>query len=67
MYYAHPCIQDLVWDSLHIFVEPLLTRWPLNKLVREKALRVVMAYIRYEDENSRYINIGCAEKVKTLK
>ncbi|KAF2547232.1 hypothetical protein F2Q70_00020044 [Brassica cretica] len=62
MYYPHPSIQDLVWDSLHVFGEPLLTRWPLNKLVREKALRVAMEYIHYEDENSRYINIGCAGK-----
>lgn len=63
MYYPHPSIQDLLWDSLHVLVEPLLSRWPLNKLVREKALRVVMEYIHYEDENSRYINIGCAGKV----
>ncbi|CAN7021069.1 unnamed protein product [Brassica rapa subsp. trilocularis] len=62
MYYPHPSIQDFVWDSLHVFGEPLLTRWPLNKLVREKALKVVVDYIHYEDENSRYINIGCAGK-----
>ncbi|XP_062078521.1 beta-amyrin synthase-like [Humulus lupulus] len=43
--------------------EPLLTRWPLNKLIREKALQVTMEYIHYEDENSRYITIGCVEKV----
>jgi len=46
-----------------MFAEPLLTRWPLNKLVREKALEVTMKHIHYEDENSRYINIACAEKV----
>lgn len=62
MYYPHPLIQDLLWDGLYIFTEPFLTRWPLNKL-REKALQVTMKHIHYEDENSRYITIGCVEKV----
>ncbi|ESQ50636.1 hypothetical protein EUTSA_v10022563mg [Eutrema salsugineum] len=62
-YYPHPLVQDLIWDTLHMFVEPFLTRWPLNKLVREKALRVAMNHIHYEDENSHYITIGCIEKV----
>ncbi|KAG5043197.1 hypothetical protein AAZV13_03G090000 [Glycine max] len=61
-YHPHSLIQDLVWDSLYIFIEPLLTRWPFNKLVREKALQVTMKHILYEDENSRYITIGCVEK-----
>jgi len=63
IYYPHPLIQDLLWDGLYIFTEPLLTRWPFNKLVREKALQVTMKHIHYEDENSRYITIGCVEKV----
>ncbi|AET01563.2 beta-amyrin synthase [Medicago truncatula] len=63
LYYPHPLIQDLIWDSLYIFMEPLLTHWPLNKLVREKALQVAMKHIHYEDKNSRYITIGCVEKV----
>src|ERR1044072_1634895 len=63
IYYPHPLIQDLMWDSLYLFTEPLLTRWPFNKLVREKALQVTMKHIHYEDENSRYITIGCVEKV----
>ncbi|XP_027114474.2 beta-amyrin synthase-like isoform X1 [Coffea arabica] len=62
LYYPHPLIQDLIWDSLHIFAEPLLTRWPFNKL-RERALQTTMKHIHYEDENSRYITIGCVEKV----
>ncbi|CAE5957669.1 unnamed protein product [Arabidopsis arenosa] len=66
IYYPHPSVQDLVWDSLHMFAEPFLTHWPLNKLVREKALGVVMKYIHYEDENSCYINIGCAEKAMCM-
>ncbi|GAB2225948.1 hypothetical protein Droror1_Dr00021729 [Drosera rotundifolia] len=63
LYYPHPLIQDLIWDSLYIFVEPLLTRWPLNKLIRKMALAKTLRYIQYEDENSRYITIGCVEKV----
>ncbi|KAJ6702297.1 TERPENE CYCLASE/MUTASE FAMILY MEMBER [Salix koriyanagi] len=43
------------------FGEPLLTRWPFNKL-REKALKKTMDHIHYEDESSRYITIGCVEK-----
>lgn len=63
LYYPHPLIQDLIWDSCYVFTEPLLTRWPFNKL-RQKALEVTMKHIHYEDENSRYITIGCVEKVK---
>ncbi|KAG4955850.1 hypothetical protein JHK85_042230 [Glycine max] len=63
LYYPHHWIQDLLWDSLYVFTEPLLNCWPFNKLVREKALQVTMKHIHYEDENSRYIAIGCVEKV----
>ncbi|WCJ37174.1 Beta-amyrin synthase [Euphorbia peplus] len=63
VYYPHPLIQDLMWDSLYLFTEPFLTRWPLNKIIRKKALEVTMKHIHYEDENSRYITIGCVEKV----
>ncbi|KAK4588761.1 hypothetical protein RGQ29_019674 [Quercus rubra] len=62
LYYPHPWLQDLLWDSLYVLAEPLLTRWPLNKLVREKALQVTMKHIHYEDEISRYITVGVVEK-----
>ncbi|XP_049387802.1 beta-amyrin synthase isoform X13 [Solanum stenotomum] len=62
LYYPHPLVQDLMWDSLHLVSEPLLTRWPFNKL-RNKALEVTMKHIHYEDENSRYITIQCVNKV----
>nr|POF00245.1 beta-amyrin synthase 1 [Quercus suber] len=62
LYFPHPWIQDLLWDSLYILTEPLLTCWPLNKLVREKALHVTMKHIHYEDESSRYITVGVVEK-----
>ncbi|CAI9105313.1 OLC1v1004210C1 [Oldenlandia corymbosa var. corymbosa] len=63
LYYPHPWVQDFLWDSLYITTEPLLTRWPFNKLIRERALQTTMKHIHYEDENSRYITIGCVEKV----
>lgn len=66
-YCPHPLVQDVIWDCLYIFTEPFLTCWPFNKLLREKALRVAMKHIHYEDENSRYITIGCVEKVKLLR
>ncbi|KAL4565299.1 hypothetical protein LXL04_029387 [Taraxacum kok-saghyz] len=62
LYYPHPLLQDLMWDSLYICTEPLLNRWPLNKL-RQKALDTTMKHIHYEDENSRYITIGSVVKV----
>ncbi|KAF4348831.1 hypothetical protein F8388_016103, partial [Cannabis sativa] len=63
LYYSRPWVQEFFWDSLYMCTEPLLNRWPLNKLIREKALQVTMEHVHYEDENSRYITIGCVEKV----
>ena len=40
-----------MWDVLYTFTEPLLVRWPFNKL-REKALKLTMDHIHYEDENT---------------
>ncbi|MBA0869348.1 hypothetical protein Goshw_027179 [Gossypium schwendimanii] len=61
LHYTNTLLQILLWDSLYLFSEPLLNRWPFNKL-RRKALKVAMDLIHYEDENSRYITIGCVEK-----
>ncbi|WCJ37176.1 Lupeol synthase [Euphorbia peplus] len=62
LYVPHTWVQDFMWDSLYLLSEPLLTRWPFNKLIRERALQETMNLIHYEDENSRYITIGCVEK-----
>ncbi|KAG5569823.1 hypothetical protein H5410_059589 [Solanum commersonii] len=62
LYYPHPLVQDLMWDGLYLYTQPLLTRWPFNKL-RNKALEVTMKHIHYEDENSRYITIQGVNKV----
>ncbi|XP_071730617.1 beta-amyrin synthase 2-like [Rutidosis leptorrhynchoides] len=61
LYSPHPLLQDLMWDSLYVLTEPLLNRWPFNKL-RNKALQTTMKHIHYEDENSRYITAGCVIK-----
>ncbi|GJW66275.1 beta-amyrin synthase, partial [Tanacetum coccineum] len=61
LYYPHPFLQNLMWDSLYVFTEPVLHHWPFNKL-REKALQTTMKHIHYEDENSRYLTVGCVEK-----
>ncbi|XP_074268305.1 beta-amyrin synthase-like [Silene latifolia] len=63
VYYPQPLIKDLMWDTFYIFTEPLLTRWPFNKLVRERALQVTMNHIHYEDEESRYITMASIQKV----
>ena len=65
LYYPHTWIQMLLWDSLYTFAEPLLSRWPFNKL-REKALRITMDHIHYEDECSRYISMAVVEKVNLI-
>ncbi|CAI0553285.1 unnamed protein product [Linum tenue] len=65
LYYPHPLVQDMTWGFIHHFMEPLLTRWPFSKL-RKKALKVAMEHIHYEDENSKYLCIGCVEKVLCL-
>ncbi|KAK7332259.1 hypothetical protein VNO80_29008 [Phaseolus coccineus] len=62
LYSPRHWIQDLIWDSTYLFTEPLLTRWPFNK-IREKALQLTMEHIHYEDENSRYMGTACLEKV----
>ncbi|CAN0924486.1 Cycloartenol synthase 2 [Linum grandiflorum] len=65
LYYPHPLIQDLLWGTLHNFVEPILMAWPGKKL-REKALRTTLEHIHYEDENTRYICIGPVNKVLNM-
>lgn len=65
LYYPHPLIQDALWGFLHHVTEPILMRWPFSML-REKALKVAIEHVHYEDENSRYLCIGCVEKVLCL-
>lgn len=59
--YPRTFVQDVLWTSLHKFVEPVLSRWPFTHL-REKALRYLMEQIHYEDENSCYICLSPISK-----
>ncbi|KAL2896648.1 Lupeol synthase, partial [Bienertia sinuspersici] len=65
LYCPHPLVQDMAWGFLHHCAEPVLNCWPLSKL-REKAMNIAMEHIHYEDINSRYLCIGCVEKVLCL-
>ncbi|KAL3533223.1 hypothetical protein ACH5RR_006744 [Cinchona calisaya] len=65
LYYPHPLVQDILWASLHKFWEPIFMHWPGKKL-REKAVRLAMEHIHYEDENTRYICIGPVNKVLNM-
>ncbi|TKW38071.1 hypothetical protein SEVIR_1G089900v4 [Setaria viridis] len=65
LYYPHPFVQDVLWATLHKFVEPVMLHWPGSKL-REKALETVMQHVHYEDENTRYICIGPVNKVLNM-
>ncbi|PON81360.1 Squalene cyclase [Trema orientale] len=65
LYYPHPFVQDMLWGFLYYVAEPMLMRWPFS-LLREKALEVAIEHVHYEDENSRYLCIGCVEKVLCL-
>ncbi|KAF8407369.1 hypothetical protein HHK36_006497 [Tetracentron sinense] len=65
LYYPHPLVQDMVWGFLHNIGEPIMTTWPFS-ILREKSLKIAMEHIHYEDKNSRYLCIGCVEKVLCL-
>ncbi|KAI3739352.1 hypothetical protein L2E82_29755 [Cichorium intybus] len=54
LYYPHSFIQDLLWDGLHRFSEPLMKKWPFRKL-REKGIKRVVDLMRYGAEESRYM------------
>ncbi|KAH0912816.1 hypothetical protein HID58_036137, partial [Brassica napus] len=62
LYYPQSFLQDMFWKSVHVFSENLLNQWPLNKLLRQKALRKTMEIIHYHDESTRYITGGCVQK-----
>ncbi|MCL7052276.1 hypothetical protein MKW94_017426, partial [Papaver nudicaule] len=62
LYCPRPPVQKLAWNFLYTCIEPILSRWPLSKLVRDKALSLTIKRIHYEDENSRYTTLGAVEK-----
>uniref|UniRef100_M8AV75 Cycloartenol synthase n=1 Tax=Aegilops tauschii TaxID=37682 RepID=M8AV75_AEGTA len=66
LYCPHPLGQDILWTTLHKFVEPVLSHWPGSKL-REKALKNAMQHIHYEDENTQYVCSGAVGKLIIVK
>ncbi|WIA35779.1 hypothetical protein OEZ86_004168 [Tetradesmus obliquus] len=58
LYYPHPMIQDVLWWVLYK-AEAVL----LGSRLRKAALAEVMTHIHYEDENTRYVDIGPVNKV----
>ena len=61
LYYPHPAIQDLLWWTLSKAERFLMGSW-----LRKKALAEVMVHIHYEDENTRYVDIGPVNKVLNM-
>lgn len=61
LYYPHPLIQDVLWWTLSK-AERLL----LGSRLRGAALKEVMKHVHYEDENTRYIDIGPVNKVLNM-
>nr|XP_017229739.1 PREDICTED: dammarenediol II synthase-like [Daucus carota subsp. sativus] len=61
LYYPHSFVQDLLWDGLHYLGEPIINRWPFNK-IRKRGLDRAVELMRYAAEESRYITSGCVEK-----
>ena len=61
LYYTHPLVQDLVWWALTKTEKVLL-----GSRLRRKALAECMKHIHYEDENTRYIDIGPVNKILNM-
>ncbi|XP_044464572.1 cycloartenol synthase 2-like [Mangifera indica] len=66
LYYPHPMIQDIIWSCINKFVEPLLMKWPMRKLMREAALKTVIKHIHHEDETTQYICLGPVNKILNM-
>ncbi|KAL6140564.1 hypothetical protein ACLB2K_058863 [Fragaria x ananassa] len=54
-------VQRFMWDTLYHVAEPILALWPFKK-IRDNAVQFTIDQMQYEDENSRYITIGCVQK-----
>jgi cycloartenol synthase len=61
LYYPHPWLQDALWWGL-TKLEPILLRTRMGKRLRAWACRVAAAHVEYEDENTRYVDIGPVNK-----
>ncbi|RCV23074.1 hypothetical protein SETIT_4G270200v2 [Setaria italica] len=63
--YPRSQVQNLIFSCLNKFVEPMLNRWPGNKL-REQALDNLMEHIHYQDETTKYIGISPIDKALNM-
>ena len=61
MYYPHPLIQDVLWWTLSKAERFLMGSW-----LRKKALAETMRHIHYEDEQTRYVDIGPVNKALNM-
>lgn len=58
MYYPHPMVQDVLWWALYKAEAVLQGSW-----LRRRALAECAKLIHYEDDNTRFIDIGPVNKV----
>ena len=65
LYYPHPKLQDILWWGLTKVETFLLKTWP-GRALRSAALKLAMKHVHYEDENTRYIDIGPVNKVMNM-
>ncbi|KAL6644329.1 hypothetical protein ACP70R_015937 [Stipagrostis hirtigluma subsp. patula] len=63
--YRPSAIYKAISTCLNTFMEPMLNRWPLNKL-RQRALSHVMEHVHYEDETTRYVGLCPVTKMTAL-
>ncbi|CAD7703492.1 unnamed protein product, partial [Ostreobium quekettii] len=61
LYYPHPLIQDVLWWFLYK-CEYLL----MGSSLRKKALKETLKLIHYEDDSTRYVDIGPVNKALNL-
>ena len=65
LYYPHPWLQDALWWAL-TKLEWFFTKTRVGAWVRGRALRRAMAHVAYEDENTRYVDIGPVNKAMNM-
>ena len=65
LYYPHPWIQDLIWSGLSK-VEQTLVKTSPGMWLRDNACKLALEHVHYEDENTRYIDIGPVNKVLNM-
>jgi len=61
LYYPHPWFQDLLWWGC-----TKAEKFLVGSTVRKWALKEAMDHVHYEDENTRYVDIGPVNKVLNM-